>query len=157
VFSDHTFDFVQFSFNGIDYMAHDDRIKTLKEIHRVLEPGGLFMIATHNRDYAYFGKMPWQEGIQWNLNFLKSSLYILCYLPRHIRLKSHEIYTDEYAIINDTAHGFSLLTYYISVSEQARQLEQAGFTGVESWDMTGNVTAQDSASPWIHYLARRAD
>lgn len=156
VFADHSFAFVQFSLNGIDYMDHDDRIKTLKEIHRVLQTGGLFMFSTHNRDYKYFGKLPWQECIKLNPSFLKSSLYTLYHLPRHIRLKLRETHTSEYAIINDTAHGFALLTYYINMSEQRRQLEAAGFTDVEAWDMDGNITRANNSSPWFHYLARRA-
>lgn len=39
MFRDAYFDFVLASFNCIDYMAHDDRIKTLEEIKRVSKRG----------------------------------------------------------------------------------------------------------------------
>jgi ubiquinone/menaquinone biosynthesis C-methylase UbiE len=154
-FEDATFDFVLFSFNAIDYMIHDDRMKVLREIRRVLKPGGLFMFSTHNRDYKYFDKLPWQEG-RYDLNHLKSCLYTLVHLPKHYRMKKHEIRTDHYAIINDTAHGFSLLAYYISLAEQVKQLAEAGFVSVEAYDMEGNPTDYDSNFPWTYYLAHRA-
>ncbi len=155
VFADHAFDFVLFSFNAIDYMVHEDRLRALKEIHRVLKPNGLFMFSTHNRDYKYFDKFPWQEG-RFDLNHLKSCLYTFFHLPKHYRMKKHEIRTEQYAIINDNAHGFSLLGYYISLTEQEKQLKEIGFAELEAYDMEGNPTAGDTNFPWTYYLARRA-
>jgi ubiquinone/menaquinone biosynthesis C-methylase UbiE len=154
VFESELFDFVLFSFNAIDYMAHEDRVKALKEFYRVLKPGGFFMFSTHNRDYQYFDKFPWQEG-KFDAGHLKSCLYTFLHLPKHYRMKKHEVRTDRYAIINDSAHGFSLLAYYISHDEQVKQLSEAGFLEVEAYDMDGNPTGQDTQFPWIYYLARR--
>src|SRR5262249_49627065 len=89
-FVDGDFDFVLFSFNGIDYMSQNDRLMALTEIRRVLKPGGLFMFSSHNRDYRYFDKLPWQEG-RYDLNHLKSCLYTLAHLPKHYRMKRYEI------------------------------------------------------------------
>ena len=154
VFENGAFDFVLFSFNAIDYMIHEDRMRVLKEIHRVLKPGGLFMFSTHNRDYKYFDKFPWQEG-RFDLNHLKSCLYTLAKLPRHYRMKKYEVRTDQYAIINDNGHGFSLLAYYISLAEQEKQLSEIGFVDLEAYDMEGNPTTSDRNFPWTYYLARR--
>jgi ubiquinone/menaquinone biosynthesis C-methylase UbiE len=155
-FDDSDFDFVLFSLNGIDNMIHEDRKLVLNEIYRTLKPGGRFMFSTHNRDYKYFDKLPWQEG-RYDLNNLKSCLYTLTRLPKHYRMKKYETRTDHYAIINDTAHGFSLLTYYIGRAEQVKQLHEAGFVKVEAYDMDGNPTEYDTNSPWIYYLARRPE
>lgn len=155
IFTDHTFDFVLFSGNGIDYMTNDDRIRCLKEIRRVLKPGGFLMFSTHNRDYKYFDKLPWREP-RFDLNHIKSCIYTFIHLPRHLRMKKYETRTDSYAIINDTAHGFSLLAYYISHAEQVKQLMQNGFDEVDAYDMNGNIIDGDRNFPWTYYLARRA-
>jgi ubiquinone/menaquinone biosynthesis C-methylase UbiE len=153
-FADTSFDFVLFSFNAIDYMIHEDRLKCLAEIRRVLKPDGLFMFSTHNRDYRYFDRFPWQER-RFDLNHLKSCLYTFIHLPKHQRMKKYERRTKSYAMINDNAHGFSLLAYYISVGEQIRQLDEAGFSSVEAYDMNGNATSGDVNFPWVYFLARR--
>lgn len=154
VFEDELFDFVLFSFNAIDYMTHEDRVMALKEFYRVLKPGGWFMFSSHNRDYKYFDKFPWQEG-KFDAGHLKSCLYTFLHLPKHFRMRKHEVRTASYAIINDSAHGFTLLAYYIGHDEQVEQLTTAGFRDIEAYDMDGNRTAKDTRFPWIYYLARR--
>lgn len=156
-FDSESFDFVLFSFNSIDYVGHEDRLTVLSGILRVLRPGGFFVFSTHNRDYKGFNKLPWHEGLRLNLNFLKNCLYTLAYLPRHLSMKRHEIYTDEYAIINDNAHGFALLAYYIGVREQIGQLERVGFANVQAYDMEGKRVNNDSDSPWTYYLTEKPD
>ena len=155
VFPNDSFRFVLFSLNGIDYVIHEDRLRILREILRVLQPGGFFMFSTHNRDYRNFNKLPWQEGLQFNLNWLKSCLYTLAFLPKHFRMQRHEVHTDEYAIINDNAHGFSLLSYYIGIERQKAQLEGAGFVNVEAYDMEGRKVERDRDSPWTYYLTQK--
>ena len=41
-YQDSHFDFVLFSFNGIDYMSHEDRLIALQEIRRVTKKSGSF-------------------------------------------------------------------------------------------------------------------
>jgi ubiquinone/menaquinone biosynthesis C-methylase UbiE len=49
LFADASFDAVVFSFNGIDYLVPDHkRQQCLKEMHRVLAPGGVLIFSTHN-------------------------------------------------------------------------------------------------------------
>ena len=110
---------------------------------------------THNRDHKSFKKLPWQEDTSFSVGHLKSCLYTLVHWPRHWRMKQHEVYTDEYAIVNDSAHGFSLLTYYIGVGEQIKQLAREGFEQSESYNLDGEVVKSDTHFPWTYYLARK--
>jgi ubiquinone/menaquinone biosynthesis C-methylase UbiE len=155
-FEDNSFDFVLFSFNGLDCISAEDRLKALKEINRVLKKGGFFMFSSHNRDYRYFKKLPWQQKIQYDLNYLKFSLYCLYHLPKHLKMKKHEIYADDYALINDPDHRFSLLLYYISIEKQVKQLTDIGFSDIEAYDMQGNLVKSDTSSHWIYYLAKKS-
>jgi len=52
-FEESYFDFVLFSFNGIDYMRREDRLTALKEIRRVTKNGGCFCFSTHNLNFAW--------------------------------------------------------------------------------------------------------
>jgi ubiquinone/menaquinone biosynthesis C-methylase UbiE len=147
VFDDCRFGFVMFSLNGIDYVAHDDRIRILKEIYRVLKPGGFFFFSSHNRNY--------KPSRVLTLGRLKESLHNLWYLPRHLGMKKFEFQTEDYAILNDNAHRFSLLTYHMTIARQLNQLEQVGFVDSEAYDKDGHVVTTDASSPWIHYLTRK--
>ncbi len=44
------FDFVLFSYNGIDSVGHDDRLAILAETRSVLAPGGHFLMSAHSLD-----------------------------------------------------------------------------------------------------------
>jgi len=149
------FDFALFSLNGLDYVDHVGRLRALREIYRVLKPGGFFMFSTHNRDHRGFRKLPWQENTSLSLGHLKSCLYTLAHWPRHLMMKKHEVLTNQYAIVNDTAHGFSLLTYYISIGQQITQLENEGFVHIEAYDMDGNRVETDIDFPWTYYLTQK--
>ncbi|WP_394836609.1 class I SAM-dependent methyltransferase [Pendulispora rubella] len=47
-FNDHTFDFVLFAHNGIDYVDRDGRLRALREVRRVARAGGTFVFSTHD-------------------------------------------------------------------------------------------------------------
>lgn len=147
IFDDHSFGFVMFSLNGIDYVAHDDRIRILEEIYRVLGPGGFFFFSSHNRDY--------KPSRAITMGMLKESLHNLWYLRKHLRMKKLEVRTDDYAILNDNAHKFSLLTYCTSINKQLEQLATVGFAETEAYDMKGHKVTTDESSAWIHFLTRK--
>lgn len=154
-FENETFDFILFSYNGIDYVSNKDRLKALKEIYRVLKTGGTFMFSSHNREYECFNKLPWHQTIKFNVKYFIFVLHCFYHLPKHFRMKKYEVYTDDYAIINDGDHRFSLLHYYISIDKQNEQLNEIGFFDIEAYDIEGKLVESDSASHWIYYLAKK--
>jgi ubiquinone/menaquinone biosynthesis C-methylase UbiE len=42
MFDENTFDFILFSFNGIDLISHNERLKAFDEIKRIGKPGSCF-------------------------------------------------------------------------------------------------------------------
>ena len=153
MFSDNTFDFILFSFNGIDNMDDEGRIAIFKEIARVLKPDGVFMFSTHNKDYKYFNKMPWHEKWSFKLNFIKLCLVVLKSYPRHLKMKKHEFHTSDYSIINDTAHEFNVLTYYISILKQKEQLQSIGFKNTITFDAAGKECESNTNDSWMYYIS----
>ena len=155
VFVDESFDLVVFSYNGLDVVSHEDRLTALKEIYRVLRKGGTFIFSSHNRDYQYFNRPYWFNQRRFNMTLIKGVLSYLFFLPRHLWMKQHEESTDEYATINDSDHRYSMLVYYIGIAEQAKQLEDIGFSNVEAYNAAGESVRANKESFWIYYLANR--
>lgn len=159
-FSPGTFDSAWFSFNGIDYVSHADRLAVLGQIKRVLKPGGLFYFSTHNRDWSDIASASPAPVLKWTVHPIK-----LAYrLSRHLRAvrnigknRPAVVETPDYAIANDASHDFSLLVYRISVPSQIRQLREAGFEpvailGDEAESLAPDAAARASAT--IHVVAR---
>jgi ubiquinone/menaquinone biosynthesis C-methylase UbiE len=152
-FADESQDFVLFSYNGIDAVSHEDRLKIQQEIYRVLKNGGVFMFSSHNRNYKHFNKPYWLIDFRVNAAFAKNLLSYVFFLPRHLRMKRYEIFTEEYAIVNDCDHRYSLLLYYVSIASQIKQLEEIGFLNIEAYNDKGELVKTDTESFWIYYLA----
>ena len=154
-FADETFDFVLFSFNGIDVVSHEDRLKVLREMHRVLKKGGSLMFSSHNRDYRHFKKPYWLNEVRFDASLVKNVMSYLFFLPKHLRMKKHEVFADEFAIINDCDHRYSLLIYYINIQNQIKQLEEIGFFNIEAYNSRGEAVKGDAESHWIYYTAEK--
>ena len=126
ILKDNYFDFILASSNGLDYMPHNDRIKALKEIKRVGRKGGYFSFSTHN--LLSIDKL---LQIKLSLNPINMSRIII----RHLLLKTlnknfNKLKKEKYAVVNDGAHQFRLLTYYIKPKEQIKQLKNLQFNNI---------------------------
>jgi glycosyltransferase involved in cell wall biosynthesis len=120
-FDNDSFGLVVFTFNGIDYVSHEDRRRVMREVARVLEPGGYFLFSSHN---------------------IQSPLY--SGEPR------------AYAVVPEDTKNYSYFCYYAGKREVLRQIAEAGFSApVSVCGRDGSDAADASASPWLHYLARK--
>jgi hypothetical protein len=82
-------------------------------------------------------------------------------VPRQLRnrrrLARFERHERDYAILNDFAHDYSLLHYYVDRDAQERQLLEAGFETIECLDGGGRTVAHGdpaAGDPELHYVAR---
>src|ERR1019366_8247253 len=62
-FGDGEFDVVLFSFNGMDYISHEDRLRVLAPVRRVLRPGGTFFFSAHSLNVFPF-RLIWPD-VSW--------------------------------------------------------------------------------------------
>lgn len=152
-----------FSFNGIDYVDHEDRLRVLAEVGRVLSPDGTFVFSSHNRSYRRLEQSLRPARPSLSLLAPVGSLRALVGYARNslnaAQLRHREVRTSTYAILNDSAYDHRLLTYYISPADQVAQLAEARLTTVAAYDIGGHRVRDGSAAAGsysVHYVARRA-
>jgi hypothetical protein len=64
---------------------------------------------------------------------------------------------QRYMIFNDGAHDFRLRTYYITPTEQIKQLTDYGFSGIKIYGLDGREitnasSLQNAMDAWLYYL-----
>jgi SAM-dependent methyltransferase len=155
------FDFILFSFNGIDYVSHDKRSAVLREVRaRLKGADSLFLFSSHSLHCYPF-------AFQWSTNLRRPirSLYRLpkeaifnCRLAFSSSIPAEEAKQRGWAILNDGEHGFALSTYYVMPQEQIRQIEEAGLELVETMNKSGEPIDWREPQPdqWLYYLCRTA-
>lgn len=163
-FPDASFAFVLFAFNGIDYVPYEDRALILREVYRVLEPGGHFAFSTHNlrwlgdRRQGVFRV----QRIGISPNPLRSGVRLARW-ARHTargyaayrRLRSSETVGDDYAVVNDGACDYSLLTCHVEARVQCDELERTGFAEPRLFEIDARPASVDSTGPWLYYLVKK--
>jgi len=153
--ADAHFALVVFSFNGIDYVEHSDRLSILGEIWRVLEEGGLFLFSSHNVRYDPRRLQPGLHRMAGRVKDHLVSLRRFGTLCPHAGGNGAGAYRAEREF-----NGHILLTYYISAEAQCEQLHRAGFDcdGIFSHDgdAIAPATIERTPSPWLYYLARKS-
>ena len=152
-----SFEAVSFSFNGIDYVSHDDRQRILSEIARIVKPGGVLIFSSHNRDWVHARdfRLPKMLVLNPVRAAFRAARAVRCVFNRAIN-KPRERETPEYAMINDDEQSYGLLTYYISLDEVKKQLVAAGFAGeILAYNRQGQTTTRNTEDPWVYYTARK--
>lgn len=148
------FDFILFSYNGLDYIDHEDRLKALKEIKRVGKPGGYFAFSSHNLlfiDKLY--TLKWHKRLKDFIYQFYSLFMLLVLNGLPGRYKNRP-----FAILNDGTNRFSLKTYYIAPEAQIAQLTALGFKNVRLFSCRTGMeieparTHETGPDHWVYYL-----
>lgn len=153
---DASVDIVVFSFNGIDTMDQHDRAKVIDEVIRVLVPGGWFLFCTHNQDAASYRRLPRFDRPRLSRVWLRRSARQARALLRHVRMRRQEVLGDGWSIINDEAHDFRLMHYYVTKERQEALLESAGLDLIQIYRADGrHWSGKDTESLDLHYWCRK--
>jgi SAM-dependent methyltransferase len=158
-FRDRSFDFVLFSFNGLDYVGHSDRLKILQEIHRVLQPGGYFCFSSHNLQ-GIEPTFSLTQQLRWNplTTYINLVMWLLLRLKNR-GITAEQLKTLDAAILRDESHNFRLAHYYIRPHHQLHQLQPWFHTlRAFAWQTGRELsTPQDLAThteQWLYYLCQ---
>jgi ubiquinone/menaquinone biosynthesis C-methylase UbiE len=159
LFENCSFDFILFSFNGIDYVNHDERIRTLREIHRILKPGGYVCFSTHNLNFQLekcsikLSKHPYVLAFR-AFQLLQMRLLNKREAWKVIRNSSKIV---QHTMVNDGAMNFRLKTYYITPIAQLKQLSELGFSNTKMYSLVNGKEVKnpnDTIDQWIYYLSQ---
>lgn len=160
-FANGQFDLIWFSFNGIDCACHDDRLKILREIHRVLHNDGVFVFSAHNRDSNVLSACSlrnFRSRLSANpVKFARGLAVFLLSIYNYIKLKPMVLDSQEYSVKIDPSYAYSSLWYYISLDQQVSQLKREGFKNIVAVGLEGEVlqTSSPYTGNWIYYLSRK--
>jgi ubiquinone/menaquinone biosynthesis C-methylase UbiE len=154
---------VMFSCNGIGMVSHDDRRLIMREVFRVLEPGGVFLFSNHNQhcpDHEAGFKFPLfvrsANPARLAVRALRYLVALSARMFNRNRFLKHEVRTSDYSVINDVCHDYGTMLYYISLANQRRQLVDLGFeSDAMAYDLDGRAITTDTADSSIAYIARK--
>jgi SAM-dependent methyltransferase len=156
------FDFVLFSFNGIDAADHEERMRILSEVRRVMKPDGRFLFSSHS-----LGALPLAEHKTRSPRFDGSKAYEAfarlrdVRYGRKIRAINERLDLDAarergWVIVEGRGHNFQVDDYYIDSEHQIEQLRGVGFEVGAVFDVEGERVRlpYEGRDPWLDYLCQ---
>lgn len=165
------FDVVLISDNLLDVFDDAERRRVLGEVRGLLGPEGLLIFSSHNlASQSPRSPQAAPSLVQRILGMLAHAanrspvwmLEALMRLPRRRanrrRLGPRQYRRDDHAVLNDSAHDYSLLHYYIGRDSQANQLADVGLELLEALEFDGRPVeaGQDGEGTSLYYVARLA-
>lgn len=153
-FPDDYFDFVLFSYCGIDYVSHEDRMKILSEIRRLLRKGGFFFFSTHNLNNFKQGCSIRLSGsfrdIPWRLSFLLTNRLLNKEAWMILRDSSKN---PQHLIVSEPEPPrYTLKPYMITPVEQFKQLNASGFASIRVYSKEDGLEIKNPSNSYTIYL-----
>lgn len=165
------FDVILLSDNVLDVFDDARRRQVLADVRTLLMPGGLLVFSSHNLTAVDTSpptggraEASWWSAVidQLNRRPLLWLIRSIVRLPRRRanrqRLAPLEHRGADHAVINDAAHDYSLLHYYISRRAQEGQLHELGYRLLEVLEFDGTRVAdgEDGRGGSLYYVATPA-
>ncbi|MGF6777651.1 class I SAM-dependent methyltransferase [Paraburkholderia sp. GAS334] len=160
--------FVQFSWNGIDCVDYDDRMRILQEMKRVTRPGGLILFSSHNRGgpgyrepfsriLPVFSFNPVKLG--WRTFRTLRRMPIAAYNYLHNARLTRDF--EGYSIATAAAHNFGIVIVYTTLAHERRQIADLGLELEAVFGSTDSQRIPDDAASsdawWLHFVAKKPE
>lgn len=158
--------FVQFSWNGIDCVDHEDRIRILEEMKRVTRPGGLILYSSHNRQGPGY-REPFSRILPvFTLNPLKLGWRTWKSLKRlpaaSVNYVKHARLTRDfegYSVATAAAHNFGIVIVYTTLEHERQVMSELGLEIEAIFGSTDTKRipndAQSHDAWWLHFIAKK--
>ena len=172
-FPDASFDSVVFSYNGLDcLMPYENRFKCLRECHRILKPGGVYIFSSHNprglfldwrwdrdrlRTLAH--RVSESEGVLFHLALaalicgrvtLGIARSLVKAIPRAFRRLPTEAFWRGDGYVADPSD--SALTYYCGIPAcVVAELNRVGFELLQQLPENYPVRGYEYSTRWYYY------
>lgn len=161
---DGPFDAVVAGANVLDVLSHDDRARVLADLAGLLAPGGVLYFSSHNRRARrVLAEAAAGPSLRRSANPYRQARALVNYTLgklNHAKLAPYQELHPGYAILNDDAHGWRLLHYYVDRRLQADQLRSVGLEPVHVVTPEGaELRASDDEGSFteLHYVAVRPE
>jgi ubiquinone/menaquinone biosynthesis C-methylase UbiE len=156
-FSNASFDFVLFSYNGIDYLSRDSRRKALAEIHRVLREGAYFAFSSHNLNNLRY-RLRWIFEPKHPRASISRLLWILKFWRHNPAVRNLRALRSIEVI--DGALNYTLKTRYQEPQAQLEELLEMGFRNIRAFRLAdgreiSREDLQTNREDWVYYLCSR--
>jgi ubiquinone/menaquinone biosynthesis C-methylase UbiE len=152
---DAAFDAAIFSFNGIDYIGTDaGRVQCLKEMKRVVAPGGVVIFSSHNA--KNLGIYPRLNGADPLRKVWRVARTALRSPPIAVRALLSKAFHEGAGYVLDPVHG-GLYTHVSTPASIARDARLAGLSVVETVGGYHPARVSKYLTNWYYYALRAAD
>lgn len=160
--ADESYDFVLFSYNGIDHLERRERAMALGEMRRVLRPGGLMAFSSHNANYLPEITDRFRFRLHPSLRETLRSFKWSCMFWAKNGLLQYRMPLAS-GRVHDGTHSFrSSALYYTRPDMGVAELRRLGMVeitcaGNESGDFVpgDDPRLPSDPNPWIYYLSRK--
>jgi SAM-dependent methyltransferase len=158
------FDAVLMTDNVIDVFGDEQRRRVLTDVRELLAAGGLLVFSTHNLDRWDSGASAQrsrlaqlaQEALERSLaSWIRVAVNSPTRRRNRRRLGPLQHREHDHAVINDSAHHYGLLHYYIGRAGQTRQLSELGFAVLDVLEADGPSVppGEPGQSNSLYYVA----
>ncbi|HEX4433503.1 MAG TPA: class I SAM-dependent methyltransferase [Acidimicrobiales bacterium] len=173
-FQDRSFDFVLFSFNGIDNICEDhERKGVFREVHRVLDSDGLFLFCSLNKDGCVYAESPLQthrpgkaadRSVKAALHLAEKTVRDPLRLPRRYRnwrkTKPQTLDVDGWGTSALASSDFTHIVYFTTLSRLREEVSDAGFEILQTIGSDDGrpiaVETPATSDNFLHVLARKS-
>ncbi len=160
--ADESYDFVLFSYNGIDHLERRERTMALSEMRRVLRPGGVMVFSSHNANYLPAITDRFRFRLRTSLRETLRSFKWSCVFWAKNGLLQYRMPLAS-GRVHDGTHSFrSSALYYVRPDIGVAELRRLGMVDIACAGNESSVFVSGDdprlppdPNPWIYYMSRK--